>query len=258
METLQVQSQIRHNAEELSSYLTDITKWETTMKKTETTKLSNKINKLTSNHEKEEKNGIKIDTKTRLQGVENNSQVNLTTLPTRAIIPKSDCEEKEREIGNEAYRREDLQAAIRSYTRCIYLQNQNIVAFSNRAAAYLKLKEFTRAEQDCSCALSIDPNHFKSRLRRACARNAVCKHRLAYQDLIVAINIDPCNSECSFELKKTRDMIRSSVYKAPSTALALEWKPIDTHDNIATEDNFRESPKVLYQVHGPNLPLSLL
>ena len=49
----------------------------------------------------------------------------------------------------------------------------NYVAFSNRAMAYLKLKEYGKAEKDCSCALSIEPTHVKSLLRRANAKNAI-------------------------------------------------------------------------------------
>ena len=44
---------------------------------------------------------------------------------------------------------------------------------------------------DCDCALSIEPNHTKSLLRRASARNALGKHRGAISDLAKLTEIDP-------------------------------------------------------------------
>jgi len=70
-----------------------------------------------------------------------------------------------------------------SYTKCLGLKSKNYVAFSNRAMAYLKLKEFIRAEQDCNFALDIQKDHVKSLMRRATARNALGRHRGALTDL---------------------------------------------------------------------------
>ena len=39
--------------------------------------------------------------------------------------------------------------------------SRNPLAFSNRAMAYIKLKEFVRAEEDASMALKLDPTHVK-------------------------------------------------------------------------------------------------
>ena len=39
--------------------------------------------------------------------------------------------------------------------------SSSAIAFSNRAMAYLKTKEFKRAESDATTALSIDPRHVK-------------------------------------------------------------------------------------------------
>lgn len=39
--------------------------------------------------------------------------------------------------------------------------SSSAIAFSNRAMAYLKTKEFKRADADATVALSIDPRHVK-------------------------------------------------------------------------------------------------
>lgn len=76
----------------------------------------------------------------------------------------------QREVGNAAFARGDYAAAVKSYTICLGLKKYNTVAFSNRAMAYLKLKEYHNAEIDCTSALAIDSTHVKSLHRRAAAR----------------------------------------------------------------------------------------
>ena len=73
--------------------------------------------------------------------------------------------------------RGDFNKAVRSYTRCLGMKKRNYVAFSNRAMAYLKLREFDKAEADVNCAIAIEPRHVKSLLRRATARSALGKFR---------------------------------------------------------------------------------
>lgn len=56
-----------------------------------------------------------------------------------------DLEESERERGNAAFKAGNFSAAVKCYTKCLGLKARNYVAFSNRAMAYLKLKEYARA-----------------------------------------------------------------------------------------------------------------
>ncbi len=77
-------------------------------------------------------------------------QVN--TKPLRAV-PKAigdgnlvDAELTERERGNTAFNQGNFPLAIKSYTKCIGMKVKNYIAFSNRSMAYIKNKEFIRAE----------------------------------------------------------------------------------------------------------------
>lgn len=56
-----------------------------------------------------------------------------------------DVEEVERERGNAEFKGGNFTAAVKCYTKCLGLKARNYVAFSNRAMAYLKLKEYARA-----------------------------------------------------------------------------------------------------------------
>jgi len=109
----------------------------------------------------------------------------------------------------------DFTVAVKAYTKCIGMKVRNYVAFSNRAMAYLKLKEWNKAENDASYALKIEPNHMKSLLRRATARNALGKHRAAVLDLLKADELEPGNKSVKAELGKARELLKNAVNRAP-------------------------------------------
>ena len=227
METVKLQSQIRQNAEELSSYLTDIAKWESSMNKKTTVKDSkassvrgslnnpireagtikvqnnsdtdnSRILKSADSHtydkgykkwenfdvkdaldelDLEETSSSKPLTKSSLNisdateeitsnnSVDDNKTIfNLTPAniispdiikisSTNEQIPKArgvessaDPEATERERGNQEFKTGNYTAAIKCYTKCLGMKPKNYTAFSNRAMAYLKTKEYSRAE----------------------------------------------------------------------------------------------------------------
>jgi Flp pilus assembly protein TadD len=59
-------------------------------------------------------------------------------------------------LGNAAMVNEDFELAIKEFSLSIDLQNNNAVAYSNRAAAYLKQGQFQLALDDCNHALALD------------------------------------------------------------------------------------------------------
>lgn len=133
----------------------------------------------------------------------------------RGVASQVDAEAVERERGNDEFKAGNFNAAVKLYTKCLGMKVRNFVAFSNRAMAYLKLKEFLKAEADCTCALNINPEHVKSLSRRATARNALGKHRAAVADLIVAEGIEPSNKAIKADLAKSRELLRNAVSRAP-------------------------------------------
>lgn len=138
---------------------------------------------------------------------------------TKPIQPKpSEAKSRaeiEREEGNEHYKRGDYVAAIKSYTRCLGHNAQNAVVLSNRAMAFIKNREFGKAEDDCTLALKVDPSHIKSYLRRGTARNALGKHRLALLDFEKSAALDPKNRQIQTQLASTRELMRGAIKRAP-------------------------------------------
>lgn len=60
---------------------------------------------------------------------------------------------KEKEAGNEAYKKKDFQSAIDHYNKAIELDDTDISFVTNRAAVYFETKEFDRCIEDCDKAV---------------------------------------------------------------------------------------------------------
>ncbi|ETK90127.1 hypothetical protein L915_06031 [Phytophthora nicotianae] len=111
---------------------------------------------------------------------------------------------KTKNEGNTFFRQGRLHDAISSYSRCIEMDTNNAVCLSNRAAAYLKLKEFDLAVADCTRAIEVAPT-IKPFMRRATAHIALEQYEQAVADLMAALNFEPHNKECYAKLQTVVD-----------------------------------------------------
>ncbi|TKW24441.1 hypothetical protein SEVIR_3G051000v4 [Setaria viridis] len=100
----------------------------------------------------------------------------------------------EKEQGNEYFKQKKFTEAIECYSRSIGL-SPTAVAFANRAMAYLKLRRFKEAEDDCTEALNLDDRYIKAYSRRITARKELGKLKEAMDDAEFAISLEPNNPE---------------------------------------------------------------
>lgn len=167
----------------------------------------------------------------------------------RGLFNNVDAETAERERGNGEFKKGNFSAAAKSYTRCLGLKSKNYVAFSNRAMAYLKMKEFVKAEADSSCALLINPTHVKSLVRRASARSQQGKLRAALADLLSAQAAEVAPSKSiAVDLAKTRELLKNAVSRAPLHPLSSDsvvW---------ATEVLSADGGGGMVMLEGPEVP----
>jgi len=167
----------------------------------------------------------------------------------RGLFNNVDAETAERERGNGEFKKGNFSAAAKSYTRCLGLKSRNYVAFSNRAMAYLKMKEFVKAEADSSCALLINPTHVKSLVRRATARSQQGKLRAALADLLSAQAAEDAPSKSiAVDLAKTRELLKNAVSRAPLHPLSSDsvvW---------ATEELSADGDGGMTMLEGPEVP----
>ncbi|GAB2211640.1 hypothetical protein Droror1_Dr00024964 [Drosera rotundifolia] len=115
----------------------------------------------------------------------------------------------EKEQGNEYFKQKKFNEAIDSYSRSIALSPSS-VAYANRAMAYVKIKRFREAEDDCTEALNLDDRNIKAYSRRATARKELGKLRESLEDAEFALRLEPQN----VDVKKQFNEIKSLLGKA--------------------------------------------
>eukprot|EP00297_Palpitomonas_bilix_P010753 CAMPEP_0113898958 /NCGR_PEP_ID=MMETSP0780_2-20120614/19719_1 /TAXON_ID=652834 /ORGANISM="Palpitomonas bilix" /LENGTH=250 /DNA_ID=CAMNT_0000890981 /DNA_START=180 /DNA_END=932 /DNA_ORIENTATION=+ /assembly_acc=CAM_ASM_000599 len=77
--------------------------------------------------------------------------------------------EKEKEKGNEAFKKGDYARALTHFNEAIFLHPTSSVLYTNRAAVYLKKCKYEAAIDDCDRALSFSPSSVKAMYRKALA-----------------------------------------------------------------------------------------
>ncbi|ESP02262.1 hypothetical protein LOTGIDRAFT_66601, partial [Lottia gigantea] len=90
--------------------------------------------------------------------------------PPPEDLPNPDLEFEEcKKQGNGLVQLGDFEKAVEWYCKCIELNPENSVGFTNRAHCYLKLNKAAEAVTDCNQALALDGTNCKALYRRALA-----------------------------------------------------------------------------------------
>ncbi|XP_039048808.1 RNA polymerase II-associated protein 3-like isoform X1 [Hibiscus syriacus] len=114
----------------------------------------------------------------------------------------------EKELGNEYFKQKKFKEAIDCYSRSIAL-SPTAVAYANRAMAYLKIRKFQEAEDDCMEALNLDDRYTKAYSRRATARKELGKLKGSVEDAEFGLRLEPKNQE----MKKQHDEFKALYEK---------------------------------------------
>ncbi|MCL7023793.1 hypothetical protein MKW94_023246 [Papaver nudicaule] len=116
----------------------------------------------------------------------------------------------EKELGNQYFKQKKFVEAIDCYSRSIAL-SPTAVAFANRAMAYLKIKRYEEAENDCTEALNLDDRYIKAYSRRATARKELGKLELSVEDTEFALRLEPNNQEVKKQNAEVKDLYNKEV-----------------------------------------------
>lgn len=117
----------------------------------------------------------------------------------------------EKEKGNIMFKKGDYKRAVQYYTKGRKLDQTNPVFPLNRSMAFLKLKRYPEAENDCSICLSLSPKNVKALYRRGLARIGQKRYPEAKNDFEMAVVLDPSNSAAKEELKKVMAILKPKV-----------------------------------------------
>jgi len=138
---------------------------------------------------------------------------------------------KEKELGNEAYKKRDFVAAHQHYDRAIQLDPTNITLLTNKAAAFFEENKFDQCVEICEKAVEVGrENHsdYKliakafARIANAYLKQDKLKEALHYFDKSVSEHRDP-------QVVRTRQEVEKKIKEADRQAyinpeLAMEEK----------------------------------
>ncbi|NXT98035.1 RPAP3 protein, partial [Buphagus erythrorhynchus] len=243
---IELQLQMKQNAEELQDFMRELESWEKDIKEVDSElrkqsgvpeenlppirnkafkkkkKSKNKVpSKITS--EENKKNKIKsydyeawgkLDVDKILEELDKEDSTH------DSVSPESDSEEDgiyvdaekalaEKEKGNNYFKQGNFDEAIKCYTRGMHSDPYNPVLPTNRASAFYRMKKFSVAESDCNLALALDKNYIKAYVRRGAARFALKNLKGAKEDYEKVLELDANNFEAKNELKKIDQALSS-------------------------------------------------
>ncbi|XP_057792083.1 uncharacterized protein LOC131008954 isoform X2 [Salvia miltiorrhiza] len=125
----------------------------------------------------------------------------------------------EKELGNDFFKHKKFNEAIDCYSRSIAL-SPTAVAYANRAMAYIKVKRFLDAENDCTEALNLDDRYIKAYSRRSTARKELGKLKESIDDVEFALRLEPQNQEIKKQYAECKALLEKEILKKASGALA--------------------------------------
>ncbi|KAM6216572.1 RNA polymerase II-associated protein 3 isoform 2-T2 [Rhynchocyon petersi] len=127
-----------------------------------------------------------------------------------------------KEKGNKYFKQGKYDEAIECYTKGMDADPYNPVLPTNRASAYFRLRKFAVAESDCNLAIALNRSYTKAYARRGAARFALQKLEDAKKDYEKVLELEPSNFEATNELRKINQALlpkENSFSKEPDTML---------------------------------------
>ncbi|KAM4677899.1 RNA polymerase II-associated protein 3 isoform 1-T3 [Discoglossus pictus] len=270
---IELQMQMKQNAEELQDFMRDLENWEKDMKQ----KDNNLINKTGTNEEilppirnkdftKKKKSKSKPPTekknqedgkkpKLKLLGYdywdkldvdkaleeldkEDNTQESMSAESESGdedgITIHTEKALAEKEKGNNYFKMGKYDEAVACYTRGMNADPYNAVLPTNRASAFFRLKKYAVAESDCNLAIALNRNYAKAYARRGAARLALKNLQGAQEDYEKVLELDPNSFEAKNELKKI-----AQAFQAPSGASQEKESPKTEKPDVSEEEKIR-------------------
>ncbi|EJD49830.1 hypothetical protein AURDEDRAFT_112568 [Auricularia subglabra TFB-10046 SS5] len=125
--------------------------------------------------------------------------------------------EKQKELGNSAFKRANFETAIEHYVCARDIEPELPHYSLNLAAAHLKLGQWVQAEAACTAALEQHRSS-KGFWRRARARRMLHKRDEAVQDLHSVLELSPGNADALLELAQLSAELRGDDEPSCSTS----------------------------------------
>ncbi|KAL1341399.1 uncharacterized protein LOC107465191 isoform X1 [Arachis duranensis] len=142
----------------------------------------------------------------------------------------------EKDLGNEYFKQKKYKEAIDCYSRSIAF-SPTAVAYANRAMAYIKLRRFQEAEDDCTEALNLDDRYIKAYSRRATSRKELAKFKESMEDAEFALRLEPNNQEIKKQHADAKSLYDKAMLDKVSGALKSTVKGTQKEVKLDTKKN---------------------
>ncbi|XP_028097489.1 RNA polymerase II-associated protein 3-like isoform X2 [Camellia sinensis] len=142
----------------------------------------------------------------------------------------------EKELGNEFFKQKKFKEAIDCYSRGIAL-SPTAVAYANRGMAYLKIRRFQEAEDDCTEALNLDDRYIKAYSRRSTARKELGKLKESMEDAEFAMRLEPLNQEIKKQYAEAKSLYEKEILKKASGSLKNSMQGVQKEGKSKVEGN---------------------
>ena len=82
--------------------------------------------------------------------------------------------DEERDAGNRCFKAGTIADAIQHYSNSVDINADDPKTYANRAACYIKIKQYTLALDDCNRAIALDPCYGKK--KKKCMHMYICMY----------------------------------------------------------------------------------
>ncbi|XP_046921979.1 RNA polymerase II-associated protein 3 [Lynx rufus] len=146
-----------------------------------------------------------------------------------------------KEKGNKYFKQGKYDEAIECYTKGMDADPYNPVLPTNRASAYFRLKKFAVAESDCNLAIALNRSYTKAYTRRGAARFALQKLEDAKKDYEKVLELEPNNFEATNELRKINQALASKENSCPKGADTMIKTTEEEKKHIEQQQNKQQA-----------------
>jgi tetratricopeptide (TPR) repeat protein len=244
---LNIQQQIKQNAEELSEYLSDLRKW-------------------SENKNQESKSQARTAIKQRNLPPVRNTETIKHTEPSstkKSTEEQPDSDETKavslKNQGNVHFKNKEYKKAIEFYNKSLMIKEDPIL-YCNRSAAQFHLKKYEASELDASKAIILDQSYTKAYIRRAFARRELHNYEGSVQDFEKALQLDPNNKEAMRELEKVKKLLQEQRKKEkenqPKKRMVIEEVEEEEIEEIVTPSASKLPSSKKAEERKPEQPIS--
>ncbi|KAH8153246.1 uncharacterized protein LAJ45_02833 [Morchella importuna] len=156
--------------------------------------------------------------------------------------------EKKKELGNEAFKKNDLNAAKELYSEALAVdpdnKGTNSKLYGNRALTHSKLGMWKEAIADCDDALKLDPTYHKARRTRAKAFGQLGNWEEAVRELKNFAEANPTDNNIKREIREAELELKKSKRKDYYKILGV--------DKDANEADIKKAYRKMAILHHPD------